>query len=43
MARRMQIDVMIESYKEGLTRLGFEYLEALFRAYDVKVVAAFQD
>ena len=43
MARRRQIDAVVVAYKDRLARFGFEYLEALFRAYGVKVVVAFQE
>ena len=43
MARRRQVDAVVVAYKDRLARFGYEYLEALFRAYGVKVAVAFQE
>jgi len=36
-----QIDVVVVTYKDRLTRLGFEYLEYFFNQYGVRIEAAF--
>ncbi|MBB5255228.1 IS607 family transposase [Sulfurisphaera ohwakuensis] len=43
LAKRRQIDAIVVTYKDRLTRFGFEYLVELFKAYGVNVIVAFQD
>ena len=43
MARKKQIDSIVVAYKDRLTRFGFTYLEELFKAYGVRVIAAFHE
>jgi DNA binding domain, excisionase family len=38
-----QIDVVVVTYRDRLTRFGFEYLEYLFRQYGVRVEAILGD
>ena len=42
MAKKHEFDILIVAYKDRLTRFGFKYLEELFKAYGVKVIATFQ-
>jgi len=35
-----QIDVVVVTYKDRLTRFGFEYLEYFFRLYGARVKVA---
>jgi predicted site-specific integrase-resolvase len=39
----MQVDVVIVTYRDRLTRFGFEYLEHFFKQYGVKIEAAFNE
>jgi len=43
MVDRREIGVVIVSFKDRLTRFGFEYLEELFKAYGVPIIVAFQE
>jgi len=43
MARKRQIDAVIVTYRDRLTRFGFAYLEELFKAYGVRVIVAFHE
>ena len=43
LARERQIDAVVVTYKDRLTRFGFSYLEELFKAYGVKVIPAFNE
>jgi len=36
-----QVDVVVVTYKDRLTRFGFEYLEYFFRQYGVKIEAVY--
>jgi len=38
-----QVDVVVVTYRDRLTRFGFEYLEYLFRQYGVRVEAILGD
>jgi len=43
LARRRQIDAIIVTHKDRLTRFGLTYLEELLKAYGVRVIVAFQE
>ena len=36
-----QVDVVEVAYRDGLTRIGFEYLECFFNQYGIGVEVAF--
>ncbi|MEM4732578.1 MAG: IS607 family transposase [Desulfurococcaceae archaeon] len=43
MAKKHEFDVLVVAYRDRLTRFGFTYLQELFKAYGVNVVAVFQE
>ncbi|MEM1618816.1 MAG: IS607 family transposase [Desulfurococcaceae archaeon] len=43
MAKKHEFDVLVVAYRDRLTRFGFTYLQELFKAYGVNVVAFFQE
>ncbi|MEM2075942.1 MAG: IS607 family transposase, partial [Zestosphaera sp.] len=43
MAKKHEFDVLVVAYRDRLTRFGFTYLQELFKAYGVDVVAVFQE
>ena len=38
MAKRREIDCIMVTYKDRLTRFGFNYLETFFTAFDVEII-----
>ncbi len=38
-----QVDVVVVTYRDRLTRFGFEYLERFFKQYGVRIEAAFEE
>ncbi len=43
MARKRQIDAIVVTYKDRLTRFGFTYLKEFFESYGVRVIVAFHE
>ncbi|MEM4913636.1 MAG: IS607 family transposase, partial [Desulfurococcaceae archaeon] len=43
MAKKHEFDVLVVAHRDRLTRFGFTYLQELFKAYGVNVVAVFQE
>ena len=43
LAKNNEIDRIIITQKDRLTRFGYPYLEEAFNAYDVELIAAFED